>query len=168
MSCDWLAVVAITAGTLCTAPPWAVVRVLSTTLRLENAAGAQALSPVRHASLTELDARALVSRALVLSLPLADVVTFEPVAQFRAVIAAGLSRNAPSFARRVSVHPHLVYDHPGEYTLRVPVPVPGSLFKRLLGMSGLVDGTFGLVKGVVDVRLLPRPYLHPTLTEPGL
>ena len=80
------------------------------------------------------------------------MVTFEPVPQFRAVIAAGLSHNPPSFARRVSVLPQLVYDHPGEYTLRVPVPVPGSLFKRLLGMSGLVDGAFGLVKGVVDVR----------------
>ena len=84
--------------------------------------------------------------------PRADVVTFEPVAHFRAVIAAGLTRNPPPLAKRVSVLPNIVYDQPGVYTLRVPVPVPGSLFKRLLGMSSMVDGAYGLVKGVIDVR----------------
>ena len=78
-----------------------------------------------------------------------NVIVFEPVEQFRSVIFTGLARN-PGFATRVNVRPNIVYDRPGSYTLRVPVPVPGSRFKRMLGMAGLVDGSFGMVKGVID------------------
>ena len=80
-----------------------------------------------------------------------SVVTFEPVAEYRAIISAGLARN-PGFAQRVKLYPHLVTDSPTprNFTLRVPVPVPGSRFKRMLGMAGMVDGAYGLVKGVAD------------------
>ena len=79
-----------------------------------------------------------------------NVEVVEPVAEYRAVIDRGLRSN-PGFAQRVRIHPRIVYDRTGiNMTLRVPVPVPGSRFKRMLGMAGLVDGAFGLVKGVID------------------
>ena len=79
-----------------------------------------------------------------------SVLVVEPVKEYRAVIAAGLNNN-PGFAQRVRVDDRVVHDRSGlNLTLRVPVPVPGSRYKRLLGMAGLVDGEFGVVKGVVD------------------
>ena len=79
-----------------------------------------------------------------------SVAVFEPVAEFREVLALGLRLNA-QLSERVRVYPNIVYDTAGlNMTLRVPVPVPGSKYKRLLGMAGIVDGAFGLVKGVAD------------------
>ena len=71
-----------------------------------------------------------------------EVVVFEPVPLFQEVLRLGVSLN-PGFAQRVTIFGNVVYDAPGNYSLRVPLP--GGKHKKKLGMTGM-EGTRGILK----------------------
>tara|TARA_B110001452_G_scaffold211129_1_gene181602 strand:- start:211 stop:1497 length:1287 start_codon:yes stop_codon:yes gene_type:complete len=70
------------------------------------------------------------------------VVVFEPVPLFQEVLRLGVSLN-PGFAERVEIYGNVVYDTPGNYSLRVPLP--GGRHKKKLGMTGM-EGSRGILK----------------------
>ena len=49
-----------------------------------------------------------------------EVAVFEPVPLFQAVMRLGISLN-PGFSDRVTIYGNVVYDAPGNYSLRAPV-----------------------------------------------
>ena len=69
------------------------------------------------------------------------VVVFEPVPLFREALRLGVTLN-PGFAARVELYGNVVYDTPGNYTLRVPLP--GGMHKKKLGMTGM-NGARGIL-----------------------
>ena len=60
------------------------------------------------------------------------VAVFEPVPAYREVMQLGLALN-PGFAARTKLYGNVVYDQPGNYTLRVPYPRKGGRKLRKLG-----------------------------------
>jgi len=72
-----------------------------------------------------------------------SVMVFEPVPAYREVMQLGLALN-PGFAARTTLFDNVVYDTPGNYTLRVPKARPGGRMKKL-GMTGM-DGSSGILK----------------------
>ncbi|KAL1496868.1 hypothetical protein AB1Y20_014452 [Prymnesium parvum] len=80
------------------------------------------------------------------------VVVFEPVPAYQEVMRLGLALN-PGFASRATIYGNVVYNVPGVYTLRVPIPSKIRLKK--LGMTGM-DGAAGILKA--DWRA--RSYEH--------
>ena len=75
-----------------------------------------------------------------------SVVVFEPVPRYLEVMQLGLALN-PGFASRVTIFSNVVYDEPGEYSLRVP-NVNRHLARPLsLGMTGM-DGRAGVLKTI--------------------
>ena len=50
------------------------------------------------------------------------------------MLRLGISLN-PGFAERVTIYGNVVYDAPGNYSLRVPLP--GGRHKKKLGMTGM-------------------------------
>ena len=71
------------------------------------------------------------------------VAVFEPVPAYQEVMRLGLSLN-PGFAERTTLYGNVVYDQPGNYTLRVPRPAAIGR-KKKLGMTGM-DGSSGILK----------------------
>ena len=63
-----------------------------------------------------------------------EVIVFEPVPLFQEVLRLGIQLN-PGFAERVTIYGNVVYDTPGNYTLRVPIP--GGKHRKKLGMTGM-------------------------------
>mgnify|MGYP006135015215 CR=1 FL=1 len=79
-----------------------------------------------------------------------SVVVFEPVPAYQDIMRLGLWLN-PGFSSRVTIYGNVVYDTPGVYDLRVPIPV-----KRLdklipLGMTGM-GGRSGYLKTVWSAK----------------
>lgn len=72
-----------------------------------------------------------------------SVIVFEPVPAYQEVLRLGLSLN-PGFASRTTLYGNVVYDTPGNYTLRVPVARAGGRMKKL-GMTGM-KGSAGILK----------------------
>jgi len=81
------------------------------------------------------------------------VVVFEPVPAYQEVMRLGLALN-PGFSERVTLYGNVVYNTPGLYTLRVPIPSKIGRLKKL-GMTGM-DGAAGILKA--DWRA--RSYEH--------
>lgn len=71
------------------------------------------------------------------------VAVFEPVPAYQEIMELGLSLN-PGFAERTTLYGNVVYDQPGNYTLRVPRPSQRGR-KKKLGMTGM-DGSSGILK----------------------
>ena len=71
------------------------------------------------------------------------VAVFEPVPAYQEVLRLGLSLN-PGFAERATLYGNVVYDQPGNYTLRVPKPAARGR-KKKLGMTGM-EGSSGILK----------------------
>lgn len=71
------------------------------------------------------------------------VAVFEPVPTYREVMQLGIALN-PGFAERVTLYGNVVYDQPGNYTLRVPIVSPSGRMKKL-GMTGM-KGSAGVLK----------------------
>ena len=80
------------------------------------------------------------------------VVVFEPVPAYREVMQLGISLN-PGFGERVTVHPNVVYDTPGNYSLRVPIP--GGRHRKKLGMTGMAGS-----RGVLKSDFNAKSYTH--------
>ena len=79
-----------------------------------------------------------------------SVVVFEPVPRYLEVMQLGLSLN-PGFASRVTIFSNVVYDEPGEYSLRVP-NVNRHLVRPLsIGMTGM-DGRAGVLKTIWSAK----------------
>jgi FkbM family methyltransferase len=72
-----------------------------------------------------------------------SVAVFEPVPAYQEVMRLGLALN-PGFASRTTLYGNVVYDTPGNYTLRVPHPRRVGR-KRKLGMTGM-EGSAGILK----------------------
>ena len=69
-----------------------------------------------------------------------EVSVFEPVPAYQEVLNLGVSLN-PGFAERTTLYGNVVYDQPGDYTLRVPKAATAhGKRKRKLGMTGM-DGS---------------------------
>ena len=65
------------------------------------------------------------------------------VPAYQEVIQLGVSLN-PGFAERTTLYGNVVYDQPGDYTLRVPKAATAhGKRKRKLGMTGM-DGSAGI------------------------
>lgn len=77
---------------------------------------------------------------------------FEPIPAYREVLELGVGLN-PGFRERVRVFPNVVYDQPGNYTLRVPLAV--GKHRKKLGMTGMV-GT----RGVLKTDRSAQAYMH--------
>ena len=78
------------------------------------------------------------------------MVVFEPVPRYLEVMQLGLSLN-PGFASRVTIFSNVVYDEPGEYSLRVP-NVNRHLVRPLsIGMTGM-DGRAGVLKTIWSAK----------------
>jgi len=71
-----------------------------------------------------------------------SVAVFEPIPEFYTVMRLGIGLN-PGFAKRTTLYANVVYDTPGNYTLRVPKTVAGR--SRTLGMTGM-SGAAGILK----------------------
>ena len=71
------------------------------------------------------------------------VIAFEPVPAYREVMQLGIALN-PGFAERVALYGNVVYDKPGNYTLRVPIVSASGRLKKL-GMTGM-SGSAGILK----------------------
>mmetsp|Transcript_26967 Transcript_26967/g.85807 ORF Transcript_26967/g.85807 Transcript_26967/m.85807 type:complete len:405 (-) Transcript_26967:270-1484(-) len=76
------------------------------------------------------------------------VVVFEPVPLFQEVLRLGVTLN-PGFATRVELYGNVVYDAPGNYTLRVPLP--GGMHRKKLGMTGM-NGARGILKSDFNAK----------------
>ena len=63
------------------------------------------------------------------------MIVFEPVPAYQEVMRLGLALN-PGFADRVTIYGNVVYNDPGTYTLRVPIPSKIGRLKKL-GMTGM-------------------------------
>jgi len=72
-----------------------------------------------------------------------DVTVFEPVPAYREIMQLGIALN-PGFSKRVTLYGNVVYNQPGQYTLRVPQVLPTGRMKKL-GMTGM-DGSSGILK----------------------
>lgn len=72
-----------------------------------------------------------------------EVVVFEPVPAYQEVMRLGLALN-PGFAARTTLYGNVVYDTPGNYTLRVPHAKKGGRMRKL-GMTGM-EGSSGILK----------------------
>ena len=72
-----------------------------------------------------------------------SVAVFEPVPAYREVMRLGLALN-PGFAERTTLYGNVVYDTPGNYTLRVPRAMKRGRMKKL-GMTGMA-GAAGILK----------------------
>ena len=81
------------------------------------------------------------------------VIVFEPVPAYQEVMRLGLALN-PGFASRATIYGNVVYNTPGQYTLRVPIASKIGRLKKL-GMTGM-DGAAGILKA--DWRA--RSYEH--------
>ena len=66
------------------------------------------------------------------------------------VLRLGISLN-PGFAERVTIYGNVVYDAPGNYSLRVPLP--GGKHKKKLGMTGM-EGRHGILKSDFNAQAL--------------
>ena len=64
-----------------------------------------------------------------------EVVAFEPVPEFQEALRLGISLN-PGFAQRARLYANVVYDTPGNYSLRVPVVEEGQRHRKM-GMTGM-------------------------------
>jgi len=71
-----------------------------------------------------------------------SVAVFEPIPAYREVLELGVSLN-PGFRERVRLYPNVVYDQPGNYSLRVPLAT--GKHRKKLGMTGMA-GTRGVLK----------------------
>ena len=71
-----------------------------------------------------------------------EVIVFEPIPAYQEVLQLGVQLN-PGFGRRVSLHGNVVYDQPGNYTLRVPITT--GKHRKKLGMTGM-SGSRGVLK----------------------
>jgi len=65
-----------------------------------------------------------------------EVIVFEPVPLFQEVLRLGIQLN-PGFAERVTIYGNVVYDTPGNYSLRVPLP--GGKHQKKLGTTGMAN-----------------------------
>ncbi len=72
-----------------------------------------------------------------------EVAVFEPVPAYQEVLRLGVSLN-PGFAERTTLYGNVVYDTPGNYTLRVPYARASGRMKKL-GMTGM-KGSAGILK----------------------
>ena len=81
-----------------------------------------------------------------------SVVVFEPVPAYREVMELGIALN-PGFGSRVAVHGNVVYDTPGNYSLRVPLP--GGKHRKKLGMTGMAGS-----RGVLKSDFHAKSYTH--------
>jgi len=81
-----------------------------------------------------------------------NVAVFEPVPAYREVLNLGVSLN-PGFASRVKVYGNVVYDTPGNYSLRVPLP--GGKHRKKLGMTGMAGA-----RGVLKSDYNAKAYTH--------
>lgn len=72
-----------------------------------------------------------------------EVAVFEPVPTYQEVISLGLTLN-PGFRERVTLYGNVVYDQPGNYTLRVPTP-SARRSRQHLGMTSM-SGSAGILK----------------------
>jgi len=81
-----------------------------------------------------------------------SVAVFEPVPAFYEVLRHGVSLN-PGFGKRMALYANVVYDIPGNYSLRVPKPQSGRI--RTLGMTGMA-GRAGILKSDWGAK----SYLH--------
>ena len=79
-----------------------------------------------------------------------SVVVFEPVPRYLEVMKLGLSLN-PGFANRVTIFANVVYDEPGEYSLRVPNVNPHLVRPLSIGMTGM-DGRAGVLKTIWSAK----------------
>ena len=77
-----------------------------------------------------------------------NVIAFEPVPAYLEVMRLGVSLN-PGFADRLTLRPNVVYDTPGNYTLRVPLP--GGKHRKKLGMTGMA-GARGVLKSDFNAK----------------
>ena len=68
---------------------------------------------------------------------------------FQEVLRLGVTLN-PGFAARVELYGNVVYDTPGNYTLRVPLP--GGMHKKKLGMTGM-NGARGILKSDYNAKV---------------
>ena len=66
------------------------------------------------------------------------------------MLRLGISLN-PGFAERVTIYGNVVYDAPGNYSLRVPLP--GGRHKKKLGMTGM-EGRHGILKSDFNAQAL--------------
>ena len=66
-----------------------------------------------------------------------EVVAFEPVPEFQEALRLGISLN-PGFAQRARLYANVVYDTPGNYSLRVPIVEEGQKHRKM-GMTGEHD-----------------------------
>lgn len=71
-----------------------------------------------------------------------SVIVFEPVPTFHEALRLGLSLN-PGFALRTKLYENVVYDAPGQYTLRVPKQAGRR--RKKLGMTSM-SGSAGYLK----------------------
>ena len=76
------------------------------------------------------------------------VVVFEPIPAYQEVLMLGVSLN-PGFRERVELHSNVVYDTPGNYTLRVPIA--GGRHRKKLGMTGMA-GSRGVLKSDFNAK----------------
>jgi len=81
-----------------------------------------------------------------------SVVVFEPIPAYREVMQLGIELN-PGFGARVDVRPNVVYDTPGNYSLRVPMP--GGKHRKKLGMTGMAGA-----RGVLKSDFHAKAYTH--------
>ena len=72
-----------------------------------------------------------------------EVVAFEPVPEFQEALRLGISLN-PGFAQRARLYANVVYDTPGNYSLRVPIVEEGQRHRKM-GMTGM-RGSAGVLK----------------------
>ena len=77
-----------------------------------------------------------------------SVIVFEPIPAYQEVLMLGVSLN-PGFRERVELHGNVVYDTPGNYTLRVPIA--GGRHRKKLGMTGM-SGSRGVLKSDFNAK----------------
>jgi FkbM family methyltransferase len=77
-----------------------------------------------------------------------SVAVFEPVPTYREVLRLGVTLN-PGFGERVRLYGNVVYDTPGNYTLRVPIA--GGKHRKKLGMTGMA-GSRGVLKSDFNAK----------------
>ena len=84
-------------------------------------------------------------------LNLPTMYSYLPTSTCTQVLKLGVQLN-PGFAERVSVHGNVVYDQPGNYSLRVPLST--GRHRKKLGMTGMA-GSRGVLKSDFNAKAPP-------------